>query len=630
MKSLRDLLKKIRKIILEFYPLLLTIIIVIILFQYSFATIEAIFYDLRVRYDIGFSSEDNIVLITLDEESDEFLGEKYPYTYASHNRLMTKLTQDSPAVINYLINLFPADSKVDKKNQEEYRDCVLNYLRSGGKFRFGTDMDAWGEQPPPKELRDLGFSLALVNQDSAVFSKDDIVRRALVNISGEDSLHLWTANEYRKKKGLREVGAGSIWGASFSREADATFALFRYSSSPIKKVKKIKSIPFHRVVVGNFPKGFFQNKIVLVGPSYISNKSDFVLTPFNREKYESSKLVLHGQIIDAFISDKTVYQIPRWFSFILSVIISLVLSIVIQKLSPTSGLFITLMVLLGTFIIAYFLFVALGLWLYLTHIVLTICVVYYIWVPFRAIGEYQRRFAIQEEAKLLKQVENLKQNFISLMSHDLKTPVAKISGVTEVLLKQIGDMPSGVRKNLNLIMDSTKELNNFINSILDLTKVESRNLNMQIESKDINMIIEAIVEKLKYEAHVRNIKVHTVLSPLYPIKIDLKLMTRVVSNLVENAIKYSGEGSQITIKTWDDDKWVYVEIKDNGVGIAPVDLQHIFDKFYRVKKGALQGIKGTGLGLYLVKYFVELHGGTIKATSGPGEGATFVVKLKNV
>lgn len=106
-------------------------------------------------------------------------------------------------------------------------------------------------------------------------------------------------------------------------------------------------------------------------------------------------------------------------------------------------------------------------------------------------------------------------------------------------------------------------------------------------------------------------------------------MNRVLSNLIENAIKYSGENTEVTIKTYDDEKWVYIDIQDNGVGISEDDLQNIFEKFYRVKNDASHKIKGTGLGLYLVKYFVELHGGTIIAKSSVNAGTTFQIKLKN-
>jgi len=312
----------------------------------------------------------------------------------------------------------------------------------------------------------------------------------------------------------------------------------------------------------------------------------------------------------------------------LSILLAIVLSVLISFARPTKGLGISVIVLLGIFLLSYLMFVGFGVWLYMTHLVLTVFIVYYIWVPFVAIAEYQTRYAIQEETKLLKQVENLKQNFISLMSHDLKTPVAKIAGLADGLMRDHGDNLV-IRDKLNSIIDSTKDLNKFITSILDLTKVESRNLQLKTVSKDINPIIESIVDGLKYESHQKKISLRVDLAPLYPISLDVELMKRVVSNLVENAMKYSGEGSEVLTKTWDDKDWVYIMIQDNGVGIGEEDLEHIFDKFYRVKNDASHKIKGSGLGLYLVKYFVELQGGTITADSTVGEGTTFTVKLRN-
>ena len=273
-------------------------------------------------------------------------------------------------------------------------------------------------------------------------------------------------------------------------------------------------------------------------------------------------------------------------------------------------------------------FITFGWWIKLSHLVLSIFVVYYIWVPFRAIEEYQTRYAIQEETKLLKQVDNLKQNFISLMSHDLKTPVAKIAGIADILKLKFNNTPEQTEL-IDNVVNSTKELNNFINSILDLTKIESQNLTLRKESKDVNKIIEGIIEKLEFEAESKQMKIESELSPLYPIQIDTVLMNRVISNLIENAIKYAGKEKTVVIKTWDDAEWVYVEIKDNGVGVGPDDLAHIFDKFYRVKNDSTHSIKGSGLGLYLVKYFIELHNGVITATSQLGEGTSFIIKLKN-
>lgn len=612
----------------HYYPLLFTLGFVFILFQYSFSSLEAILYDLRVRYDFGMTFQDNIVLITMDDESDRFLGESYPYTYASHERLMSRLRQDDPAVISYLVELEEPLTEVDARAMERLKTNIEKYKNTGGSFRFGTSMDKWGEKLPPRELRGFGHSLALIDTDEMTFARDDVSRRAIFNISGDSSFHLWAANQLRKKNEIDPLDASIMNGTYYVREADATFFLYRYYESPLENQTRIKTIPFHRVAVGNFPKGFFNNKIVLVGSQNIERQSDYVLTPFNREEYRASKLLVHAQIIQSLFQNKTIYQWPKKFSYALCLIIAVALSLTISLVTPTRGLIITLSVLSGIVATGFISFSILGVWIYLTHLVLTVFVVYYIWVPFRAIAEYQRRYAIQEETKLLKKVENLKQNFISLMSHDLKTPVAKIAGLADVMIQQNRTSPS-LTKNLYAIVDATKELNKFITSILDLTKIESRNLTLSIVSKDINQIIENVIEGLKDEASKKGIRLETELSPLYPISFDVDLIKRVISNLVENALKYSGEGSCVKVATWDDEKWVYIKISDNGVGIDPTDLEHIFEKFYRVKNDASHSIKGTGLGLYLVKYFVELHGGEIEASSTLGQGTVFTVKLKN-
>ena len=109
----------------------------------------------------------------------------------------------------------------------------------------------------------------------------------------------------------------------------------------------------------------------------------------------------------------------------------------------------------------------------------------------------------------------------------------------------------------------------------------------------------------------------------------MNLVNRVLANIIGNAIKYAGIGCEINIKTYDDDDWVYVEIADNGMGISREELENIFEKFYRVKNDDSHKIKGSGLGLYLVKYFIELHQGSIDAESEVGVGTKFLIKLKN-
>jgi len=609
-------------------PLFFTIFFIIILVQYSFISLEAMFYDFKIKMDFGTKFEDNLVIINIDEESDQFLGEKYPYTYASHMRLFKRLSEDKPKIINYFVNLLDPESIQEQNNLVKLRDEIKSYVSSDGIFRFATYEDEWGEYLPPVELQAFGHSIARLKQTPANFAKDDIIRSVPLIHHGEPSIHLWTANKYRSFKGEGPLEIKNIQGAFYLREDDTTFALFRYYTSPVEGKSKIKTIPFHQVVVGDYPEGFFKDKMVLIGPTYLSNRDNFVMTPFNRESYESTRMNIHAERIQALLQNKTIFRIPRQISTILSIVLAVFLSFGISRLRPTTGLFIIISIMLALVLLSYLIFLIFGYWLYTTHLILSVFIVYYIWIPFRAIGEYQQRFAIEEEAKLLKKVENLKQNFISLMSHDLKTPMAKISGIAENMLQRGPDDPNFDR-NLDSIITSTADLNNFISSILDLTKIESRKLVLNKTSVDINQIIEGSIQKIEKEPAHKNVDFNLDLPPLYPIQVDALLIRRVIHNLVENALKYSKENPQIKIKTWDDPEWVYIEISDNGVGIDSSDLDHVFDKFYRVKNDASHRIKGTGLGLYLVKYFVELHGGSISVESALGKGTIFKIILVN-
>ncbi len=609
----------------DYYPLLFTLIFVAILFQYPLGSLESIFYDLNVRYDFNTTPTKDIVIITMDEESDDYLGDTYPYTYATHARLLEKLIPSNPSIINFFINM-PKDQMADV---EKFKGQLEIFEKNKGIINFATEIDEiYGEVLPPDELRRFHYSLAQLNLDNNIFAKDDVIRRAIFNVSGEESFHLWTANQYRLKKGKDKLSAGDVLGSYYNEEADANMVLFRYSGNTNYSEFKYKSIPYHRVLVGNFSPEIFKNKLVIIGPNYVSDKDNFYLTPFNQEEYRAPKLIVHTNIIDAFIQNKTIKMLPRTLSNILSLIMAIFLSVIISRLKPKDGLIIAVLLLFSVLIISYLLFVLVGVWLYTSHLVVTIFVVYYIWIPFRAIGEYRRRFAIQEEAKIFKKVEKLKQNFLSLMSHDLKTPVAKIAGVADNLYHQNPNNPE-IREKSQLIISATKELNKFISSILDLTKIESSNFGLNRSSKDINGLVDIVLKDLTFSAHLKEIQLKKELAPLYPIQVDVTLITRVISNLVENAIKYSNHNSEVFIKTWDDDRWVYIEISDNGPGIPPDELENIFEKFYRIKNDANHSIKGSGLGLYLVKYFVELHGGTIAVTSSPGAGTTFLVKLVN-
>jgi len=156
--------------------------------------------------------------------------------------------------------------------------------------------------------------------------------------------------------------------------------------------------------------------------------------------------------------------------------------------------------------------------------------------------------------------------------------------------------------------------------------MESSNFQLNLKTVDLNKLVDRVFDSLKDQGTKNQIKLEKHLDVLFPITIDENLTVRVINNLLENSIKYSGKGSTVIVSTKDVGEKVLLSVKDNGVGIDKKDLKYIFQKFYRINN---DHIPGNGLGLYLVKYFVELMNGEISVISERGEGVEFSVLFKN-
>jgi signal transduction histidine kinase len=247
-------------------------------------------------------------------------------------------------------------------------------------------------------------------------------------------------------------------------------------------------------------------------------------------------------------------------------------------------------------------------------------------IPFRLVYEYRRRSHYQEKSEWMTQLEQLKSHFLSLISHDLKTPVATIQGNAEIALAD-GDLPSHLKPIVNSIVQTTEQLSEYVESVLDLTRVESAQVPLQKSTRDINSTIREVVSEKEILARQKNIDIQLELEPLFSFKYDVRLMKRVLANLVENAIKYCPPDSRIVLTSREDHDYICVTVMDNGPGIRPEERLKIFEKFYRCNDVRESGVKGSGLGLYLVKYFVELHEGLVNMQSELGRGTSFTVQL---
>jgi signal transduction histidine kinase len=270
--------------------------------------------------------------------------------------------------------------------------------------------------------------------------------------------------------------------------------------------------------------------------------------------------------------------------------------------------------------LAYLLFNVAHIWIYLASPFFTMLMTYSLMAHYLLITKEELRFLAAKDVDNLRKLDELKTNYISIFSHDLKTPIAKIDGVCDRVLKTAEgkDLHEKHRKEFETILECNGELKTYINNILQLARIESENVRLTRVPVDLNRIIEEMVQRIGPLARDHGVSVKMSLEPLFTMELDEKLVREIIQNVFENAIAYSRAGTEVLVSSREEGDHVIVSVSDNGPGIPREELVHVTEKFYRGK--AAQVARGTGLGLYLVKYFTELHGGKLEVTSEVGKG----------
>ncbi|HID61579.1 MAG TPA: GAF domain-containing protein [Anaerolineae bacterium] len=230
--------------------------------------------------------------------------------------------------------------------------------------------------------------------------------------------------------------------------------------------------------------------------------------------------------------------------------------------------------------------------------------------------------AVMQDITYLKELDKMKSDFVATVSHDLRSPLANISGYA-LLLPEAGELNETQQEFVEGIRLSVARMTTLINNLLDLGKIEAR-VGMEMKPCQLVAVINEVVKSLKEQARAKEIVLQLDLPPELPLVLGNRVrLDQVVSNLVSNAIKFTPEGGVVTVSAIEEKGEVVVEVKDTGIGIAPKDQVHLFEKFYRVRSEETSGIEGTGLGLAIVKSIVEGHGGRVWVKSQPGQGSTF-------
>jgi PAS domain S-box-containing protein len=226
-----------------------------------------------------------------------------------------------------------------------------------------------------------------------------------------------------------------------------------------------------------------------------------------------------------------------------------------------------------------------------------------------------------------REAEALKSTFVSVVSHELKTPVALIKGYAETLRREDAQWDRAmVRDSLAVINEEADRLTELIDNLLDASRLQAGALKLNMAEAQLDRLTQRLVEKFETQSDVHTWSVEFP-AEFPPVPGDEERLGQVVSNLLSNAIKYSPAGGTIRVTGKMEPHQVTLSVSDQGPGISAPDLPHIFERFYRGDSELTKRAKGAGLGLYLAKSVVEAHGGRIWAESIPGAGTTFLFSL---
>jgi signal transduction histidine kinase len=237
--------------------------------------------------------------------------------------------------------------------------------------------------------------------------------------------------------------------------------------------------------------------------------------------------------------------------------------------------------------------------------------------------------ALRERATALEQADRVKTDFVANMSYELRTPLTSIGGFAEMLSQgYAGALSPAASDYVQAILESVERLSKLINNVLDLTQGDSVGIILERERVDMEGLCRTAVDKFEARTKEKGQKLSSEISETTGTVVgDARRLRESIEHLLENAAAYTERGGKIAVKAWGDDDQAFVQISDNGPGIAKKDLPRVFNRFDRVKQDPSQGEAALGLGLPLARQFAEAHGGKVDLVSTKGKGTTVTLTI---
>ena len=225
-------------------------------------------------------------------------------------------------------------------------------------------------------------------------------------------------------------------------------------------------------------------------------------------------------------------------------------------------------------------------------------------------------------------LDQMKKDFIANVSHELRTPISLLQGYTESIVDGIVTEPDEIRDSLAIVLDESKRLNRLVNELLNVARMDAEGLSVEKELQPIQHLLDKMESKYRMQSEELGLTMTFDSNNDEQLwNYDMDRMDQVLTNLIDNATRYTQAGDSIKISIDEDSDFNILTITDTGTGIAPEHLKQVFDRFYKVDAARKRGKQGTGLGLFICKMIIEEHGGRIDVESELGKGTSFIIRL---
>jgi two-component system phosphate regulon sensor histidine kinase PhoR len=244
-------------------------------------------------------------------------------------------------------------------------------------------------------------------------------------------------------------------------------------------------------------------------------------------------------------------------------------------------------------------------------------------------GEARQLVAVFVDVTEVRKLESMRRDFVANVSHELRTPVTSIRSAAETLIDGAATDPAAAQAFIAIIERNAQRLQALVEDLLDLSRIESRGFRLSLEPIELKPIFAQVLGLFRERAGKKNVSVEERASGELPkVRADRRALEHVLTNLIDNAVKYCGPGTHVWLTVQVSSEVVTISVADDGPGIGERHLPRIFERFYRVDAGRSREVGGTGLGLSIVKHLVEAMGGNVSVASKLNGGTTFSFTLR--